>query len=278
MKYRLIAFDLDGTLLDNEKRIPEENIAALKAAHEAGALLVPATGRILKGMPDQLMELGLCRYFIFSNGAKIYDLKEDRTLHTAGIDAELAVRICEYMDELPVLYDCYRDGFGYMTAWMYEEASSFFGTEPEILKLVKRLRTPVPDLKENIREVGQPLEKLQMYFREENMDERLRQLKVLPESFPSLITSSSTKNNVEINSAEAGKGKALLRLCSMLGIRQEETLAFGDGLNDVEMLQAAGRGCAMENAADAVKASADVQIESNLQAGVGKEIMRQLSH
>lgn len=277
MTCKLIAFDLDGTLLDDRKQIPPENIAALRAAHEAGILLVPATGRILKGMPEQLTELEVCRYFIFSNGATVYDLREDRCMSEACIDPALAVRVCEYMDGLPVLYDCYRDGMGYMTRWMYEEAFRFFSTEPEILKLVKRLRVPVPELKENILEVGRPLEKLQMYFREEHMDERSRQLRVLPEFFPELITSSSTKNNVEINSAEAGKDKGLLRLCALLGIDPAETVAFGDGLNDSAMLRVAGRGCAMANAADTVRESADAVIGSNLEAGVGKEIMRLLA-
>ena len=61
----LIAFDLDGTLLDDDKSIPSENLQALAAAHEAGITLVPATGRILKGMPQALMETGMFRYFIF---------------------------------------------------------------------------------------------------------------------------------------------------------------------------------------------------------------------
>ena len=277
MRYRLIAFDLDGTLLDDRKEIPPENIAALRAAHEAGALLVPATGRILKGMPEPLMELGFCRYFIFSNGAEIYDLRENRSLHSAGIAPELAVQVCEYMDRLPVLYDCYRDGMGYMTSWMYEESFRFFSTEPEILKLVKRLRTPVPDLKADILKVGHPLEKLQMYFREEDMDERARLLRSFPDTFPELIVSSSTKNNVEINSAEAGKGRALVRLCGILGIDTADTVAFGDGLNDADMLRVAGRGCAMENAAPSVKAAADAVVGSNLDAGLGKEVLRLLA-
>ena len=277
MSIRLIAFDLDGTLLDDQKRLPPENRAALQAAREAGILLVPATGRILKALPDWFTELGLFRYFIFANGAEIYDLQEEKSLHRACIAPALAAETCRYMDELPVLYDCYRDGRGYMTAWMYEKAPEYFGAEPEILKLVKSLRKPVPELKEDILRVNRPLDKLQMYFRPENMDERERQLKALPERFPELKASSSLKNNIEINSAAAGKGKALRRLCELLNLRPEESAAFGDGLNDLEMLEAAGCGCAMANAAPAVKASADRVVESNLEAGVGKEIFRMLA-
>ena len=273
---KLIAFDLDGTLLDNDKRLPPENLAALRAAYDAGILLVPATGRILKALPQELLDLSLFRYFIFANGAEVYDLQEQRALHRARIEPALAVRLCEYMDTLPVLYDCYRGERGYMTAWMYEAAPDFFETEPHILKLVRSLRLPVPELKADILERNIPLEKLQMYFRPEHMDERARQLKEVPLRFPELMASSSLSNNIEVNSAAAGKGNALLRLCELLGIGGAETVAFGDGLNDADMLCAAGRGCAMENAVPPVKESADVIVENNNDAGVGKEIFRLL--
>ena len=277
MPVKLIAFDLDGTLFDDRKQLPQENIAALRAAGDAGIHLVPATGRILQGLPDQLLQLGLFRYFIFANGASVYDLDTETQLFSACIPPELAVRICEHMDTLPVLYDCYRGEWGYMTQWMYEAAPDFFALEPEILKLVRRLRKPVPELKENIREVDVPLEKLQMYFRPEQMAERERQLLELPRLFPEIAATSSLKNNIEINSIKAGKGRALLELCAQLGIAPEDTVAFGDGLNDADMLEAAGYGAAMENAADAVKQKADAVIENNNNAGVGKEIFRLLS-
>ena len=276
MNVRLIVFDLDGTLLDDDKHLPAENLAALQAAHAQGIFLVPATGRILKALPEELLAPGLFRYFIFANGALVYDLQEQQALYRARIEPELAVRLCTYMDTLPVLYDCYRGDCGYMTQWMYDRAPEFFETEPHILKLVKSLRRPVPDLKQKIQEDGLPLEKLQMFFRPEHMDERARQLELVPQLFPELIASSSLRNNIEINSARAGKGNALRALCEKLDLDTSESVAFGDGLNDADMLRAAGRGCAMQNAVPAVKEAADVTVETNNDAGVGKEIFRLL--
>ena len=276
MRLKLIAFDLDGTLLDDRKQLPEENLEALRMAKAKGIELVPATGRILRGMPESLMSLGLFRYFIFANGASVYDLQENRQLASACLPPQLAVRICEYMDTLPVLYDCYRGTWGYMTAWMYDSAPDYFGLEPEILKLVKSLRKPVLDLKENIRKENRPLEKLQMYFRPDQMEERSRQLEELPKRFPEVRATSSLKNNIEINSIDAGKGRALLALCLHLGIDPAECTAFGDGLNDADMLEAAGWGVAMQNAVPRVKEKADAIVESNNDAGVGKEILRLL--
>ena len=276
MNVRLIAFDLDGTLLDDDKHLPAENLAALQAAHAQGIFLVPATGRILKALPEELLAPGLFRYFIFANGALVYDLQEQQALYRARIEPELAVRLCTYMDTLPVLYDCYRGDCGYMTQWMYERAPEFFETEPHILKLIKSLRRPVPELKQKILEDRLPLEKLQMFFRPEHMDERARQLELVPQLFPELIASSSLRNNIEINSARAGKGNALRALCEKLDLDTSESVAFGDGLNDADMLRAAGRGCAMQNAVPAVKEAADVIVETNNEAGVGKEIFRLL--
>ena len=276
MNVKLIAFDLDGTLLDDDKHLPPENLAALQAAHTQGIFLVPATGRILKALPEELLAPGLFRYFIFANGALVYDLQEQQALYRARIEPELAVRLCTYMDTLPVLYDCYRGDCGYMTQWMSDRAPEFFETEPHILKLVKSLRRPVPDLKQKIQEDGLPLEKLQMFFRPERMDERARQLELVPQLFPELIASSSLRNNIEINSARAGKGNALRALCEKLDLDTSESVAFGDGLNDADMLRAAGRGCAMQNAVPAVKEAADVTVETNNDAGVGKEILRLL--
>ena len=276
MNVRLITFDLDGTLLDDDKHLPPENLAALQAAHAQGIFLVPATGRILKALPEELLAPGLFRYFIFANGALVYDLQEQQALYRARIEPELAVRLCTYMDTLPVLYDCYRGDCGYMTQWMYDRAPEFFETEPHILKLIKSLRRPVPELKQKILEDRLPLEKLQMFFRPEHMDERARQLELVPQLFPELIASSSLRNNIEINSARAGKGNALRALCGKLGLDALESVAFGDGLNDADMLRAAGRGCAMQNAVPAVKEAADVIVETNNEAGVGKEIFRLL--
>ena len=164
-----------------------------------------------------------------------------------------------------------------MTAWMYDRAPEFFESEPHILKLVKSLRRPVPDLKQKILEDQVPLEKLQMYFRQEHLDERARQLELVPQRFPELIASSSLRNNIEINSARAGKGNALRALCEQLGMDVSESVAFGDGLNDADMLRAAGRGCAMQNAVPSVREAADVIVENNNDAGVGKEIFRLLA-
>ena len=180
VSYKLIAFDLDGTLLNDDKSISPENLRALEAAAARGAELVPATGRIVTGVPEQIRRLPFIRYYIAINGACVYDAREDRTLYRGEIPPELALRLCRYMDTLPVLYDCYQYGTGWISRDMLERAAPYFVLEPGIYELVKWTRHPVDDLKETLLERREPVQKFQMYFKPEQMDLRRQQIEQLP--------------------------------------------------------------------------------------------------
>lgn len=271
MSIKLIAFDLDGTLLDNRKNIPEKNLAALRAAGQTGILLVPATGRIYSGIPEAIRTLPGARYSLTINGASAYDAVEDKSLSSNEMSPELSLRVIEYMETLPVLYDCYQDNWGYISKAMYDRAEAFI-PDPGILKLMHTLRTPVGSLAEHIRALGHPVQKLQMHFTD--LAERQRQLELLPKLFPECAISSSLPWNIEINSASATKGQALLGLCAALGIDIHDTMAFGDGSNDYDMIKTAGVGVAMSNAIPELKAAADWIAPSNEDSGVAAGIYK----
>ena len=272
MSYKLIAFDLDGTLLDDSKQIPPENLRALEDAAARGMFIVPATGRILKGIPEAVKALPFVRYYIVSNGAAVVDTQTGETIFRGEVPLEVALRVYDYLDSLPVLYDCYQDDIGWISRDMYERCGPYFRNEPYIMDLVQRLRIRVDDLKETLRQHGRTLQKLQVYFLPEDLEERDRQLRLLPELFPELAATTSVSNNIELNSIKAGKGKALAALCEHLGLSPKQAVAFGDGSNDSEMLRTAGLGVAMANGMDSVKAAADRITDSNNEAGVGRVI------
>lgn len=266
---KIIALDLDGTLLNSDKQLTEENAAALERAAAAGAEIVPATGRFFRGMPEFIQELPYLRYVISVNGAQVYDIKNQKTVCSSEMPWERAVSVMERLDEIDVIYDCYQDGWGWMTKALYDKAEEFAPTIHN-LKMIRTLRTPVPELKEYLREKGEGVQKIQIFFKDLNLREKM--LKVLPEEFPDLVVTTSIVNNIEINSKGATKGNALNSLAEYLGVLKTETMAFGDDDNDISMLKAAGIGVAMGNAAKEAKEAADYITDSCDNSGVAKAI------
>lgn len=265
MKYRLIAFDLDGTVLRGDKSFGPATLRALRSAAEAGALIVPATGRLYGGVPEELREAPFARCFITINGAQIYDAREKRVLSRAEIPNELALRLMDHMAGLDVLYDCYKDDWGFVSEALYERAADYIA-DKGILAMFRRTRSCVPDLRDYLRENGGSVQKTQMHFRDPEL--RLRELETLPGRFPEIAVSTSIPTNIELNIRRANKGDALRSLCAELGVPIEETLAFGDGTNDLSMIRAAGLGVAVANADPLVREAADAVCADNEHDGV----------
>ena len=266
---KIIVLDLDGTLLTSDKKISPRNYAALEQAAEKGIHIVPSTGRFYDGMPAVVRELPFVRYAITVNGAEIYDAREDRVLHRAEMTAEQAEEVFAFLDTLPVVYDCYQDGWGWMEKSLYDRAGDFI-EDPKVLSMVKDLRTPVEGFRELIRSRNRGVQKIQMFFKD--MDKRAESLPLLRQRFPGLNVTSSITNNLELNSLDAHKGVALLKLCDILGVDPAQTMAFGDGLNDITMLQTAALGVAMDNAYPEVKEAANFITDTNDHDGVAKAI------
>lgn len=271
MAIRIILLDLDGTLLTREKQLSGANRAALERAADMGIWIVPSTGRFYEGIPAVVRELPFVRYAVTINGAQVYDAAEKRVLHRAEIPPEAAERVFDRLDTLPVIYDCFLDGWGYMDAENYARIDRFI-EDPRVNRMVKELRRPVEHFREFIRRENRPLQKIQMFFRD--MDRRREALESLAREFPDMAVTSSISNNIEINDRAATKGEALRFLCRYLGLEIRDTMAFGDGSNDMSMIQAAGIGVAMANADPGLKAAADFVTDTNDADGVAKAIER----
>lgn len=263
-KIKLIALDLDGTLLDSQKRLSQRNEKALKACIERGIWIVPCTGRIWNGVPDFIRNIPGIRYGITTNGAMVEDISEHRVLDERKLSWELALDILQLARQFHTMYDVYMDGVGYGEARFMENMSRF--QVPDIIqKMIRQTRTIVPDVMEEVRRRRIPAEKVNYFFGDQ--EERARARAALLER-GDVVVSSSLSNNLEINAIGATKGEAILRLAKHLGLKQEETMGFGDGENDVTMMRLAGVGVAMKNAEEALKQEADYVTDSNDEDGV----------
>ena len=272
MDLRLIAFDLDGTLLRSDKSISPRTMHALHAAQERGVLLVPATGRLYRSLPEALLDEQLSRYFILVNGAQVYDAQEDKTLLTEELPPELALPMLQFLKTRNVVRGVYIDGLGQMSREDYaaiHNVARTFATET----LLRRSYCPTDDL-EQFTASAHSVQKIIAFFHDPS--EKQPVLREIAADFPGYAVSSSLGNNIEINAKYATKGHALRFLCRQLGIYPAQCMAFGDGTNDYSMLLAAGLGVAMGNASEEVQSCADEVTQTNDEDGVAQMIERVL--
>ena len=251
---RIIALDLDGTLLNSNKELTRRSYDALAAAAAKGIEIVPTTGRFYGGMPQVIRDLPFVNYVITINGAHVHHVRTGEVLYRAEIPWQRAVEVMTFLDTLPVVYDCFMDNAAFMTAALQEKIDDYTD-DPHYRKMVRQMRQGVPELKAFITQRKQDIQKSQFFTMDAQL--RARMLQEIPQRFPDLIATSALRHNVEINTARANKGAAILALAERLGCGAENIMSFGDGLNDLSMIKAAGLGVVMANAPDEVKSAAD---------------------
>lgn len=267
----VILLDLDGTLLNSEKQITQTNVRALRQASEEGTQIVPCTGRFYDGMPEAVRALDFVSYALCINGAQVVNAKTKETIAQTLLSKDNALEVMRYLDTLPVIYDCFIGNGGFMSH-KHKAEIDLFAPDEHYRKMLMDLRKGVEDVKEVVGTHPEGVSKIQFYVRDMTLRERL--LAELAGRFPFAAISSSVVNNVEINDREATKGNALKKLADYLKVPVRQTMAFGDGLNDRTMIEAAGVGVAMGNAHPSIKEIADLIAPTCDEDGVGAVIMK----
>ena len=253
-KIKLIALDLDATLLDSRKKISPRNLAALERARQMGVLMVPVTGRPAQGLPQAVLDLPGLRYAVTSNGATIRDWAEDRFLLEKHLTPESALEVLDTCWDFDMVREVFREGIGYLTQADYEVLRDRYAGTP-MWEYVMGTRQVLPgSLEDFLRADTRPVEEL--FFLTGSIQEK-EALRERLSDLPEIGFADPFPNDLEVMAGGIDKGEAFLWLLDHLGIDPSETLAMGDGGSDIPLLRAAGIGIAMGNALDYVKEAAD---------------------
>ncbi len=267
ISYKIIACDLDETLLDDNHEISARNREVIRKAGELGVKFVPATGRGFNTVDKTLQELGLFdkeeEYVISFNGGAITENRGNRLLYFQGIPFELAQEFYRRGLQYDVCIHVYTKDVVYVYNYVQSEKDYVGG------------RMPIQEIfDQNIDFLkGQEIVKM-LYM---NLDlSYLHQIEMdLKDITRDIDVSYSSNRYIEFNRKGINKGQGLLSLARLLGVKQEETIAIGDNLNDLSMIRAAGLGVGVRNAAEGVKPECDYVTEAtNNESAVAEVIER----
>ncbi|MER6238826.1 Cof-type HAD-IIB family hydrolase [Streptomyces clavifer] len=266
---RLIATDLDGTLLRDDKTLSDRTIAALAAAEEAGIEVFFVTGRPARWMDVVSAHVHGHGMAICANGAAVADLRADgRLIEVHPLEREVALEVVRILREVA-------PGTSFAveltTGIHYEPAYPPFHLDPGATVAVaeKLLHEEAPG-------TGAPVLKVLAHHPELAPDAFLAMARESAADRAS-VTRSSPTALLEISGAGVSKARTLAACCAERGIAQSEVVAFGDMPNDVEMLEWAGASFAMGNAHPAALAAASGVTLTNDEDGVAVVIERILA-
>lgn len=266
----MIGLDLDGTLLTADKRISEENKKVLYRASEQGAVIVPVTGRPYSGIPAPIMELPFIRYTITSNGAVTTDRAGGGVIRERCMTAQKAAEVLSQARGSDIIREYFTGGYGHHDSLGRKLLGERFGKTP-VIDYLRQSRILEKDLMKSLEAQSGGIENLSIMCRSASQKlqvlRRIRSIEGIRIIFP-------WPTDLEITSDRADKGEALLDLCTRLGIAREETMAIGDGNNDLGLMRAAGFSVAMGNSDEDVKEAADYVTDDNEHDGVAAAIRK----
>lgn len=267
LTFKAVCSDLDNTLLMPDKSLSPKTVAAIEEMIRQGVEFVPSTGRAFATIPKCITEFPGIRYAIVSNGAAIYDVKKRETVMQLCLDASFAEELFHFLEERgeSVTYECFIKGQPYTSEAYFENPANFGIFSPYEYSYVRSTRIAVPDIKAFTLEHAGELDALDVIIVPE---EKFRVAKDIADHFDDVYLTTSVGHLIEISHKDSGKHNAMARLMDYLKIPMEQVIAFGDGLNDAEMIAAAGLGVAVENACEECKNVADRITDSSEKDGV----------
>lgn len=292
---RLVALDLDGTLLNRRSQITPRTRSAVLTASQQGVVVVPATGRALATLPPEVAQLPGVRYVLTTNGAAVWDLGSEpmSAVYSRYADAEkrqITQPVCLLQRLFPPQKA--REVFGLCQQYegeltVFSDGRAIKDRESQDLAAARMARhcsteadqpydgrfTVVPDLAEWMSREAHAIEKFCLFFGSAEKAQAalpaFRQLK-------GVEVVQGSPDNVEVTAQGVDKGEALLALADQLGIPRSETMAVGDSENDRALLEKAGVSAAMANAMPSIQALADYVSQEDCDADGVAELFEKL--
>lgn len=261
--YKLIALDMDGTLLTSEKKVSERNEAAIKAAEAKGVKIVLASGRPLEGLNRYLEELGLLKgedYVLSFNGGLVRNTKTGEIVSKVSLKGSDLKYIYEISKELNVNIHAFSAKEGLIAP----KTSQYTEYEAEM----NGINITIKDFNEV--DDDEDIIKVMMIDPQEILDPAIEKLP--SEIYEKYSVFKSATFFLEFTHKEVDKGLGLKKLGEYLGIKREEIIACGDAGNDLSMVKYAGLGVAMDNATPEVKEAAEFITTSNDEDGIANVI------
>ncbi|TGD21251.1 HAD family phosphatase [Companilactobacillus suantsaicola] len=277
---KLIASDMDGTLLNDKMAVSDRNIQAIKNAQKAGIEFLIATGRSLEEAKPFLKDRVHPGY-ITLNGAEIYD-KDENLISSNPISEVSKVKVINYLKEHQIYFEVVtnkgifsdnKDMRITSLAELLVKLNPSTTYEQALADTLERIKlTPMIFVDSYDKILSDPSYQIMKLLAFSNKEQEvLGPLRAdIEKNIKDVVVTSSSPNNVEINSIDAQKGIALLQYAKDKNITQEQTMAIGDNLNDESMIRDAGVGVAMQNAIPAIKDLSDITTDNNVNDGVAQ--------
>ena len=268
MAVKLIALDLDVTILRGHKEVTKRTREAMWAALESGIFVVPATGRSYTDIPDAVRGIPGLSFFLTSNGANILDGRGLNSIYTDLIPWKQAVQALHIIEEYGTQPSVHMNGSSINLKTADPRIIARYGNTDYFTRgSVENLADYVAEQKTDVEKIFAVLFEPQ---RKTDLTARITS------EFP-MAVSASGPDNVELNSQTASKGRGLSVLCGKLGIRAEETAVVGDSINDISMFEFAGCSVVMGNGENCLKAMARYETDTCWEDGAAKAIEKIVS-
>lgn len=278
---RLIAIDMDGTILSPDHSLSSKNREMILQAQSTGIEVLIATGRAFSEAIKPLQGEGLTLPYVCLNGAEVRDV-EGKLISATHLKEHNIEQITTILEASSIEYQLFIDTIVYtldienpINAFI--QLSTASGQTPPVDEIRKEVMEQVEEgsliqidsFDKLISERGSEIYKVfATSYNREDLDAARAALKMIP----GLAISSSGAGNIEITNINAQKGIAVENYAKSKGISMDDVMAIGDNYNDLSMMERAGRAVAMKNAPTEIKAACTHMTESNANDGVGLAI------